>query len=230
MQKLLRKLDFAMVFFMAVIMTGAFSAVTYVLAAPTSSFNQTINPGTLIADIVNESYVPVSNPSFSLEAKTFSFSCQSSAGFFGTTTKQIYVQNPDAADGGWNLTLAASAPTVLWTGSAGTFDFNDPSGLGCVDGPDALDTRAGQMTVNPSAGVLTTANCASCTANNITKGSLASFNQGMVDDINILSAAAGSDDIGAWKLTGVAISQTIPAEQPAGNDYAINLTITATSV
>jgi hypothetical protein len=59
----------------------------------------------------------------------------------------------------------------------------------------------------------------------VTKGSSNAFDQGTTDSITIVSGAAGSDDIGDWKLTGVAISQKIPGEQPAASDYDINMTL-----
>jgi len=81
------------------------------------------------------------------------------------------------------------------------------------------------MTVDPSAGTLAAGQCVSCVTTNITKGSSSAFNEGTVDSINILTAAAGSNDIGDWKLTGVSISQTIPAEQAAASDYNLNMTL-----
>lgn len=47
----------------------------------------------------------------------------------------------------------------------------------------------------------------------------------MTDSITILAGASGSDDVGDWKLTGVSISQTIPAEQAAASDYNIDMTL-----
>jgi hypothetical protein len=45
------------------------------------------------------------------------------------------------------------------------------------------------------------------------------------DSVTLLTAAAGSDDIGDWTLQGVSILNTIPAEQPAASDYDINMTL-----
>lgn len=63
----------------------------------------------------------------------------------------------------------------------------------------------------------------------MTKGASASFTQGAVDSVTIITGAIGSDDIGDWKLSGVALSQTIPAEQAAANDYNINMTLSITA-
>lgn len=200
-----------------------------VVRSATTALTQIINSGTLTADIVDAAYTPVASPSFALSSKNFSFSCQSSTGTLGTASQQLYVQNPDAADSGWTLTIAAtSGPTAYWDSTV-DYDYNDATSSGCTDGADA-DSLAGQMTIDASAGTLAVGSCNSCTINNITKGSSAEFAETSVDSITLLNAAAGSDDIGDWKLTGVAITQTIPGEQPAASDYSINLTITVTAV
>lgn len=201
-------------------------------AAPNSTFNQTVNAGTLTTDIMTSGRVTVASPSVAMSAKTFSFDCQTggnaSTGTFGAAEERIYVTNGDAADAGWNLALAAtSGATAVWTGGAGSYDFNDAGGSGCTDGADA-DTASGQLTVNPNAGVLT-ADCTGCTTTSITKGSSASFVQATTDSINVLAAAAGSDDIWRGYLTGATLSQTIPAQTAAGT-YTLNMTLTATAL
>ena len=205
-----------------------------VFAASNSTFNQTINSGTLTTDIMDASRVTVASPSVSMTAKNFSFDCQAggsaSTGTFGSNTQRIYVSNGDAADNGWTLTIGAtSGATARWQSGASQFiDFNDPTGstAGCTDGGDA-DSTPGQMTLDPSAGTLT-ADCGSCATTNVSKGSSASFNQGTTDSVTILNAAASSDDIWRGYLTGAGVSQTIPAETPA-NSYTIDLTLTATA-
>ncbi len=202
----------------------AIGLATFVLAANTSQFNQTINAGTLSVDIVDASYVTVASPSITMSAAPFSFACSSSTGTFGTASQQIYVKNPDAADSGWTVSLAASAPTALWVSAGPDFDFNDPTSAGCGDSADA-DSFAGQMTVDPSAGTVAKGACLSCGTTSVTAGSSDSFVEGTKNSITILSGAAGSDDIGDWKITGIGISQTIPAEQPAASDYAISMVL-----
>lgn len=205
-------------------MTLVGSSLTYVYASSTSVFTIAINSNTLAVDIVDGSYNTVASPTVAMNAATMSFSCQTATGTFGTASQVIYVNNPDAADGGWTVSLAASDPTDVWTSAGTGFDFNDPTTSGCTDSADA-DALAGQMTVNPAAGTLATGQCASCTTTNVTKGSSSAFNQGTTDSITIVSGSAASDDIGNWKLTGVAISQTLPAEQPAASDYSLDLTL-----
>lgn len=200
------------------------SGVGYAFGASNSNFSQTINPGSLSVDIVDDTYASVSSPQVAMADATFSFACQTTTGTFGTSTERIYVKNPDAADSGWTLSIAGSAPTAVWTGGAGSFDFNDASGSGCTDGADT-DNYGGQMTINPAAGTLATGACASCTVSNITKGSSNAFVEGTTNSITLLTAAADSSDIGDWLFTGVGISQKVPAEQPAGSNYVVNLTM-----
>ncbi len=204
------------------------STAAGVYASATSNFAQTINAGTLSVDIVDGSYVTVGSPSVTMSAKTFSFSCLSggsaSTGTFGTASQVIYIKNPDAADNGWSVSLAGSATTAVWDSAGTDYDFNDAGGSGCTDGADA-DSFGGQMTVDPSVGTLATGACASCATTAVSKGTSASFIEGSTDSITLLTGASGSNDIGDWKLTGVSISQTIPAEQPAASDYDVNLTL-----
>lgn len=199
-------------------------------AANTSNFTQTINAGTLSIDIVDGSYVTVGSPSVAFPAATFSFSCQTNSGVLGTPTQQIYVRNPDAADAGWTASIAASSVGAVWDGAASDYDFNDPTGAGCTDGADSPDTVGGQMTVDANAGTLAIGSCSNCVTTNITKGSAASFSSGVLDSITLLSAAAGSSDIGDWTLQGVDIDQTIPAEQPAASDYDINMVVSVVAI
>lgn len=201
-----------------------------IVRSATTALTQVINAGTLTADIVDASYQPVASPSISMSSQTFSFACGSSTGTLGTATQQLYVQNPDAADGGWSLTIAASSPTAVWDSAGTDYDFNDPQSAGCADGGSDTDTVAGQMTINASGGTLATGACSTCTTSNITKGTSASFAKGTLNSITLLTAASSSDDIGDWTLQGVSISQTIPGEQPAASDYDISLTITATAL
>lgn len=198
-----------------------------ILASPITNFSQTINAGTLSVDIVDDSYDSVSSPSVSMSAVTFSFACQEATGTFGTSTERIYVQNPDAADGGWTVSLAGSSPTAVWASAGTSFDFNEAGSSGCID--DGVTTDAdnygGQMSVDPSAGILNVGQCSSCVVTNVSKGSSNAFVQGSVNTITILDAAAGSDDIGDWYLTDVDIVQKVPAEQPVASDYNINMVL-----
>lgn len=199
-------------------------SASVVLASSTSNFTQTINPGTLSVDIVDASYVTVGSPSVTMGATSFSFSCQTATGTFGTSTQQIYVNNPDAADNGWSVSIAASAATAVWDSAGTDFDFNDATGSGCTDGGDT-DTVGGQLTVNPATGTIATGACSSCTTTGVSLGSSSAFVEGTTNTITIMTGASGSDDIGDWTLQGVSLSQKVPAEQPAASDYDINMVV-----
>lgn len=231
--KLLRKFNGAIAIFVAVLLSGGISVIVF--ASDTSNFTQTINAGSLSTDIVDGSWATVGSPSVAMSAKTFSFSCltggSASTGTFGTTTQRLYVQNPDASDTGWILNMNGSATTAFWDGTAGDFDFNDPTSSGCADGDAAVDadSLAGQMTVDPSGASLNVGQCASCVVTNVSLGTSEAFDETAAspnEDIDLMTGAGTSDDIGDWYLgnpNGVSISQTIPAETPADTDYDINM-------
>jgi hypothetical protein len=221
-RKALGKLNITLAVFLSVIIVGSFSAIVY--ASGTSTFSQTINAGSLAIDIVDSGYSTVGSPGITMSAETFSFSCQTADGTFGATEEMIYVMNPDAADSGWVVSLAASATTDVWDSAGTDFDFNDDTGSGCTDGGDA-DDLGGQMTVDASGGTLAEGACSVCDATDVTKGTTASFIEGSTDTITILTGAADSDDIGDWTLQGVTISQEIPAEQAAASDYTIDMVL-----
>ncbi len=212
------------------------SISSIVFASPITDVTQTINSGVLSTDILDATRAAVALPTFAMSAKSFSFDCyaggSASTGTLGSNTQRLYISNPSGANNGWNLTMAATGgATSTWSNSGATqkFDFNDPTGgtAGCSDGADA-DLFAGQMTVDASAGTLTT-DCASCTSTGVTKGSSTAFNQGTTDSITLVSAALASDDVWRGYLTGATISQTIPAEQ-AADSYSVSLTLTATAL
>lgn len=220
----IRKLNIALALALTVLFAGMLGSVTYVFALSTSTFNQTINAGSLAVDIVDGSFVTVGSPAVTLNAVTFAFGSQTATGTFGTATEQIYITNPDAADNGWSVTVAASSTTSTWDSAGTDFDFNDASST--VDGPDG-DSFAGQMTIDPSTNATTaTSQCTSCTLTGISLGTATSFNEGTVDTITIVTGASGSDDIGDWDVQNVDVSQVIPGEQPAASDYTIDMILT----
>lgn len=228
------KTVFSMKYIAAVLFFIVFSTVS-VFAASDSDFTQTINAGTLAVDIKDDSRVSVANPSVAMSAVTTSFDCQyvgngASSGTFGSNLERIYVTNPGAANNGWTLTVAATGgATDTWTdGGTNEYDFNDATGTnpGCGDGADT-DSVAGQMSLDPTAGSITT-DCSSCTNTAVTSGSSDSFEEGSTDDITLINAGSGSDDVYRGYLTGVDVDQTIPPETPAAS-YTVNLTLTATA-
>lgn len=212
----------------------ALTSVPAVYAASNSTLTQTITAGVLSTDILDAVRAVLASPSVTMSSKAFSFDCQTggnaSSGTIGTNTERLYVSNPSAANNGWSLTIAATGGAAsTWANGGATrkIDFNDATTGGCSDGVDT-DTSSGQMTINPSVGTLTT-DCASCTATGVTKGASASFAEGTLNSLTLLSAAAASDDVWRGYLTGASISQVIPGETPA-DAYTVNLTLTATAL
>ena len=206
--------------------------VQYIQAADTDNTNLRIqiNESGLAVGIVDDTYASVPAPAVSLSAHNFSFDCGTTTGTFGSATEMIYIQNPDSTDGGWSVTIAASSTDAVWESatSTSTFDFNDIDTGGCADGSDS-DSVAGLLTIDPSlAGgtKLATGTCAACSTTGISLGSPGSFNGTTTESITIATATSASDDIGDWTIIDVAITQTIPPEQEAYDDYAIDLTLT----
>lgn len=182
--------------------------------------------GTLTVDIVDATGSPVPSPTMAMGAVTFSFTYQTTNGTFGVSTQKVRVNNT-TTNPQWTLTIAANAgPTAFWDGVASDYDFNDPT-AGAVDGSDA-DSLGGQMTINPSGATITPQS--GCTNTGLTLGTSASYSEGVTNTITLLTAGASAGTSCYWDTTGIAISQTIPREQPAASDYDINMTLTVTAI
>jgi hypothetical protein len=179
--------------------------------------------GTLSVDIVDSGGTSVPSPTMGMGAVTFSFPYQTANGTFGVSTQKVRVNNT-TLNPQWSLTLAATGgATAFWNGTPADYDFNDPT-ANAVDGGDA-DSYGGQMTMDASAGTLG----GTCSATGITKGSSASFSEGVTNSITLLTAGATADTNCYWDFTGISVSQTIPAEQAADN-YSIDMTLTVTAI
>lgn len=199
---------------------GAFVALAGVaLATPAvyaqttagSTLTQTINAGAVSTDFRDAGNVVVANPSFPLSAATVSTSQQSVTGTFGSATQRISVNNPGNA-GGWSLAIAATAgDAALWTSGGNTYDFNGTA-------------AQGRLTLDPSVGTITLTGPSTITG--VTKGVSTPFTTG---PITLMSAASTSDDVWNGYLTGVGVTQTIPAFQPTGA-YELSLTQTVTAL
>lgn len=193
-------------------------AIAFASNQPT--LNQTVNAGTLSTNIMqSDDSTPVSSPTVVFPAKNVSFSCQTSAATLGDSSNKLNVTNL-ASDNGWTLTMAATGGfTSTWSdGSGHSYKFNDTTGSGCTNG---------QLTVDPSATALTDDCSSACADTNVTKGSSTAFDHtGSADSVTLLSDSNGNP----WEgyLTGVSLSQKIPATQHAGS-YSLAMTITATA-
>ena len=189
----------------AVVLIGtpaAFAALT-----ANSNLTQTVNPGALSTSILDSGGSAVGSPSFAMTATTASTVTQTSTGAFGDNNQRITVENPGASNSGWTLALSA---TGSWSAGSKTYPYN---------GATAAD---GQLTVDPSAGTLTPT---FGTSTGISQGSSSTFVSGSVSSIELLNAGATSDDVWSGYLTGVGLSQTVPAGTSAAS-YTLVVTQT----
>lgn len=184
-------------------------------------------PTQLGHDIVNGSGVSVASPSVVLPVKSFGFTCQTATGTLGVASEKLRVTNTTSSPA-WQLSIAPTAgPTASWSNGSTNYDVNDPTTAGCSDGGDA-DAFKGQLSINPSVSTITPV-LTGCTTTNLTKGASSAYNQGTVDSIVLLTANTSAQINCEWDLTGVALSQTIPAEQASGS-YTMGLTVTLIAI
>lgn len=187
-------------------------------------FNRYIPGAALGVDIVNASNASVASPSISMSSILSSVDCQTSTGTFGTASEKIRISNTTTNEK-WTLSIAATGgATTNWSSGLNTYDFNDGSGTpaGCGDGGDA-DSLAGRLSIDPSVATMTSK--FGCVNTNVTMGSSSAFAQGVTDSITLATAAAGAYYDCYWDITGIATSQEIPDQVPAGT-YNLSLTLT----
>lgn len=194
----------------AVVTPAAYAATT-----ANSQLTQQINAGVISTDIRDASNNILSNPTFAMGAVSRSATQQTSTGTFGDNTKRISVDNPGASTNGGAFTLAlnAATPGDTWTAAGGkTYKYNDASAAN------------GQLTVNPAAGTITPVTGG---ATGVSKGSSATFSGNGA--ITIMSADGTSAPFWNGYITGIGLSQTIPANQAAGA-YTLNMVQTVTAL
>ena len=146
-----------------------------------------------------------------MSVRTVSTSQQTSTGTFGSSTQRITVDNPGGANNGWTLALAATNANNKWTSGSDTYDYKGTA-------------AQGQLTVNANAGTIT-ATVGGATG--VTKGASAAYS-GANTSILIMQASASAAKIWNGYITGVTLSQTIPAAQASGN-YSLDMTQTVTA-
>ena len=184
-------------------------------ASPQGRLNQTINAGVLSTDIIDAGGTPVTSPSFNMAATSIQTTCQTITGTYGSSTQRVAVNNPGGANAGWTLAITATGgASAQWVSGGNQYSYNTAAGTGCT---------SGQMTLNPVAATLGLDG--SSTATGVTKGAQASFVNGTTNSITLMTADASSQDIWSGYLTGIGVSQKIPASTPAGT-YVIDLTQT----
>jgi hypothetical protein len=177
----------------------------------------------LSVNIVDSGGNTITSPVVNFPSIDTKIDCQTNTSVLGVSNAKIRVTN-GTNNPQWNLTIAATGGiNSSWSNSTGgSYDFNDPSGSGCSDGPDT-DSISGVLSIDPSVGTITPSS--GCNNIGLVKGSNSSFSQGIVDSITLLTAGHSSDTSGCyWDITGIDMSQTIPREQINGV-YNINFTI-----
>lgn len=179
---------------------------------------------TVTVEIVDSSGVIVSNPTIAMTVKNLTFNSQTSSGTFGSSNQKVRVSNSSAIPQ-WTLSIGATGGSLAtWSSGTNYFDFNDNI-TKAIDGSDA-DSYGGQLTINPSAGDITPKT--GCASIGITLGSQASFVQDTVNNITVATANSTANTNCYWDFTGIALSQTIPAQQNVGT-YSIDMTLTITA-
>ena len=176
--------------------------------------------GDLSVDIVDDSVMSISSPVIDFGEMSFSHSSVETTSTFGTDDFSILIEN-QTPDSQWTLYLSAESPDSLWEGENYSLDFNDVDGA--TDGLD-VDTAGGQMTIDPSVATITPST--GCSSDALSLGSEASFSEGVIDSISILSAASSAEIDCSWEITGIQITQMVPANQYS-DDYSLGLVLTA---
>lgn len=203
----------------AIVAASGFVVVTqpaYAQLSTNSKLTQSIQAGTLSTSILDGTGATVTSPSFGFGNVTVATSgtYQTSTGTFGSDAQRIYVDNPGVVTTGtWTLALAPTSSSLGWTkdGTTQAYDF------------DAATAAAGQLSIT-SAGTVTPVVGTSTGITGASTGTFSSMNA----SFTIMTGAASSDDVWKGYITGIGLSQTIPAAVPAGS-YYINMTQTLTS-
>lgn len=201
-----------------------------VRGSETANFTMSILPQPLAVTVVDDSFNPIEEPEVSFPEATYEPSeCRELIAQLASPDQQIYVRNFDAADNGWTVTLSTESPTATWTSGQYAFDFNDPTGAGCIDGDDA-DDLAGSMAIYTQSDSLDSGLCPLCSSNFVNRVPDGVFNESAgLNTITLVYATSDSDNRGDWTLSDIIVRQTIPASQPAAGDYEIPLLLSITA-
>lgn len=184
---------------------------TYAATTADSQLTQQINAGVLSTSIRDAAGAEVTNPVFAMSPVQASTVQQTATGTFGDNAQRVTVDNPGGANDGWTLTWNATTPgTGTWSSGADNYQYNGTP-------------AQGQLTVNPAEATLTPVIGGNT---GVTLGSAASFTG--TTPVTLINAAAASADIWNGYITGVGLSQTIPAGQAIGS-YTLDMTQTVTA-
>jgi len=182
-----------------------------------------LNNATPFLDVgfVDSSGFNVLSPSVLLGSKPFSLADSVISGVLGVPEERLRVTNISNNDL-WTVSIAAEDPLDLWTGAVtgAEYDFNDPT-IASADGGDT-DLFGGQLDIDPSSGSISPES--GCASTGISLGSSASFEEGVVDSITLLSSDVTAEVDCYWELTDVSLTQGIPAEQSV-DEYSIDMVV-----
>ena len=172
--------------------------------------------GTLSVSILDSSDDELDDPPVTFGESDLSSNTQIIEGTLGSSSQKISITNGTGASS-WNLNIAAENTTSMWTDGTNSFDFNDT----VADGDDA-DSVGGTLTIDPS--TLSVTARSGCDVDGLTKGSSGTFVEGSTDSVTLLSADSTADIDCIWDITGISLTQEVPASQLAG-DYVLTMVL-----
>jgi hypothetical protein len=178
--------------------------------------------GNLICEFVSGTWQSLSSLTQPMSASNYNSSSPTNpSGTIGNENAFILVANPTSTKP-WTLSIAPTGGAgALWTDGASHYaDFNDS--YDGTDGADA-DNFGGRLTIDPSNASIQPYS-PSYTVTDLAQGSSASFVEGTVDSITLLTAGGSADAPGYWGVTGIVLNQVFPAGQDIGT-YNLDLTI-----
>lgn len=166
--------------------------------------------GVLAIDIVNSLDQSVSSPSVQFPDYPFNWLNAQSSGALGISSQKIKISNYSITHP-WTLSIAAtSGVSALWQSGTHSYDYN---GL----------ASEGRLYVNPPTATITPGT--GCSNTGISTQSAAYFVSGSVNSINLVVASGSAQTECYWYVTGITLTQDIPARQPNGS-YSIGMTLT----
>ena len=187
------------------------SPAVYAATSANSQLSQAITAGALSTDVRSGTNTVVASPSFAMSSAVASTSVQTSTGTLGTPTQRLSVDNPGGANNGWTLAINATVPgTGNWTNGTQTYPYNGTS-------------TTGQLTLSPNLATITPVTGG---ATGVTQGTSSAFTGST--PITIMTASSSAAKVWNGYMTGVGLSQVIPAGQAVGS-YSLNLTQTVTA-
>lgn len=176
--------------------------------------------GNLGISVVDSLGSIVNNPTVGFSPVVTMWECQQTTGILGINNQRIRVTN-DLVDNGWSVSITpTNGSSATWSSHNHSYAFNQSSGS-----PPGCDS--GQLSLKPSAATISPKS--GCSSTGLSLGSDASFEQGSVEIINLVTASTGSEKFCYWDITNIHASQRIPAMQPAGI-YRLDLTITVVAL